>query len=89
MAICYLFTIHIEANDDKKQANGDISAIEARNEKITVLCYHQLLKLKKIKCLYFFIWRQNDRDMAILLFFINNIKANDEKNQVNGDISAV
>ena len=53
----------------KKQENAHISVILARNEKITVLCFLQLLKLKKTKCLYFFILSQNDRDTAILLFF--------------------
>ena len=39
-----------------------------QNEKLRTLCCLQLLKLKKIKCLYFFILWLVERDMAIFCF---------------------
>ena len=48
--------------------NGHISAQGPPIQKIKVLSFLQLLKLKKRKCLYFFYWRPLGWDMAIFLF---------------------
>ena len=42
--------------------------LKPKIKKIIVLCFLQLLKLKKIKCLYFFILWLVERDMAIFCF---------------------
>ena len=47
----------------------------ATYKKIKALCFLQLWKLKKTKCLYFFDWRPDSRDTAILLHYLASARA--------------
>jgi hypothetical protein len=50
---------------DLKQENDHIFAPEPQIKKIKALSFLQLLKLNKIKCLYFFDLRLRGQDMAL------------------------
>ena len=50
------------------QQNGRISAVRPPIKKIKALCFLQLSKLEKTKCLYFFCKWPNGRDMGIFWY---------------------
>ena len=59
----------LEREKSVKPQNYHISLDLPQIKKISALSYLQLLKLKKIKCLYFLDWTLFEGDMSVMSFF--------------------
>ena len=73
--LCFFWVRGWEGNLRRIPKNAHISAVWPLTKKIKALCFLQLWKLKKTKCLYFFDWRPDSRDTAILLHYLASARA--------------